>query len=281
MQDCNIKQNYNFIITPLQNVSSGQPASQAKHSISYDPDLSLNSSLGLLPCDMMSGMGAFSTSLDTENCPPFNISLGRYLQPATQSEPLSDSDDDVRPQTVTTTHHLLASSNHHLLDTPPHPFLVPFPVQPYNQDHTSSTPLQANIRQGQQLHKVISAQSSGWPSLVNLSCNSQTEFNSSESFPWDKIVKGDTTQNISSLQKVSNIICVLYQSNTLSLYSAGPAYSRVSRLVTKLSYNVQISCYVNIICIYIIINQLSSTISHFNIGVVHLPGNADPYKLAS
>ena len=40
-----------------------------------------------------------TTSLDMKNCPPSNISLGRYLQPAhtslvSQSDPLSDSDAD-------------------------------------------------------------------------------------------------------------------------------------------------------------------------------------------
>jgi hypothetical protein len=158
-------------------------------------------------------MDSTTASLDTENCPPSNISLGQYLQPAqmslaSQSEPLSDSDEDDVPlhsfSSVPNPPHSMKEAAS-LLDTPPNPFLVPFPVHPASskQSHVSSTPLQANLKLGTQLQKALSAQSAGW---ADSSSNSVGDFDASGGFPWDKIVKGEASQDISSLQKVSQII---------------------------------------------------------------------------
>jgi len=192
---------------------AGHPA-PTKHSLPH-PDQSHNSSLGLLPLDAVSGMASFAMG-DTstmENCPPTNISLGRYLQPAhtsleSQSAPLSDSDDDNSNPTYSLNiapHPPYSVQESSLpqpfLDTPPHLFAVPFPVPTNNtrQLHTSSTPLQPPLKRGSQLQKFLaSAQTSG---LANFSSNSLAEFNASGGFPWDKIVKGETSQDISSLQK--------------------------------------------------------------------------------
>eukprot|EP00092_Neocalanus_flemingeri_P012290 GFUD01013248.1.p1 GENE.GFUD01013248.1~~GFUD01013248.1.p1 ORF type:complete len:464 (-),score=145.93 GFUD01013248.1:127-1518(-) len=201
----------------LQDMSLNIPAGQSvstRPSLPH-PDQSHNSSLGLLPTLTMTGMATFSmcdastASLDMENCPPSNISLGRYLQPAhaslvSQSEPLSDSDEDTdHPQSCgSVPHPPTFTTALPLLETPPNPFVIPFPLPPSSttrQLHTSSTPLQAPLKWGPALEQVLaSAQSSGWASP---SSNYRTEFNASTGFPWDKLVQGDESQDISSLQK--------------------------------------------------------------------------------
>jgi len=97
-------------------------------------DQSHNSSLGLLPAEAMSGMMDTSTTSNREN-----ISLGRYLQPAqeslaSQSEPLSDSDEEenVPPQSFP----VPQTDTQDPFKTP---FLVPsVPKTPYSQVHPSN-----------------------------------------------------------------------------------------------------------------------------------------------
>ena len=135
--------------------------------------------------------------------PLSSISLGRYFlhaQNSMASQPVShfltNDDSEEPPHSFTTVPHPPSSIHEReqsLLDTPPpHLFTIPFPVRLgiTSQTHTSSTPLQdAPLRWGAQLEKL---------------------------FPWDKIVIGDTLQNISSLQKVSEI---RYCNNNIHLAS--------------------------------------------------------------
>ena len=150
----------------LQNVppSQGVPTKNSQPNL----DQSHNSSLGLLSADTMSGiqMDNSTTSMYREN-----ISLGRYLQPAheslvSQSEPLSDSDEEENAPP-----HSFSVQQTDTQEYFKTPFLVPsVPQTPNNQVHPSNN--------------------SAW--------------GLSGGFPWDKIVNGNSSQDISILQKVSD-----------------------------------------------------------------------------
>ena len=122
--------------------------------------------MGLLSADAMSGiqMDNSTTSMFREN-----ISLGRYLQPAhaslaSQSEPLSDSDEEENAPPLSFT--VQPTGTQEPFKMPSHSFLVPsVPQTPNSQVHPSN--------------------------------------NSTWGFSWDKIVNGNTSQDISSFQKVS------------------------------------------------------------------------------
>ena len=125
-----------------------------------------------------------------------NISLGRYLQPAhaslaSQSEPLSDSDEEENAPPLSFT--VQPTGTQEPFKMPSHPFLVPsVPQTPNSQVHPSNN--------------------SAW--------------GISGGFPWDKIVNGNTSQDISSFQKVSYrtlwISCIalydIYCSTCLLIY---------------------------------------------------------------
>ena len=151
------------------------------------PDQSADSSLGLLPAEAVSEIDTSTTTLGMEDNTTStldnmvnNISLGRYLQPATisQSLPLSDSEEENVEQPS-------------YQGSPPK-FVAPNPnPNPFANPVESISLLASNQEK---------KSSPAWDRIAN---NSVGEFDSSEIFPWDKIVqgKGDQSKNISHIQR--------------------------------------------------------------------------------